>query len=495
MQDDKTNILVVDDEKGLRIGTQRLLEDEGYSVDAAENGTHAVELGTAKEYDIAVIDLKMPDLDGLDVLQRIKEVHPNTVCFIATAFASYDTAIQSTRLGAFGYIPKPFTPEEFIYQVQLGIKQRRLILEAEKLRLEREESLLEIANEKSRLNAIVKSISDGVLVINKVGEVAYYNYAALKFLNITGLKIGDVIIDSLPKEIVAIIKKILQKEKILLKTYTTQIDIQADELLSVEAACTPVPHPDGSLAGVVIVLSNITQFRKIEQIKSQFISMVAHELKTPLAAIQGFLNILLDDKIELDKEKQTDYLNRSVTRLKSMILLVNDLLDISRMEIKTKQREIQEINVVDVIENTLQFLEIELDKRHLSVEKHFERSIPRIQVDQNEITRLITNLLSNAIKYNKESGKIIISLSCMQNYLCIVIKDTGIGMKPEERQKLFNEFFRAKNDMTRGISGTGLGLTIVKRIVDSYHGKIEVDSEFGVGTSFIINLPINNNHQ
>jgi two-component system phosphate regulon sensor histidine kinase PhoR len=493
VQFNKANILIVDDEKGLRIGTQRLLEDEGYVVDTAENGTQGINLGTSRDYDVAVIDLKMPDVDGLDVLKEIKSVHPNTICFITTAFASYDTAILSTRLGAFGYIPKPFTPDEFIYQVELGVKQRKLIVEAEKLKKEREESLLEIANEKSRLNAIIKSISDGVLVINKIGEVAYYNYAALKFLNITGLNIGDDILEILPKEIVDIIKKILQKEKILLKTYTTQIDIQSAEYLSIEAACTPVPHPDGSLAGVVIVLSNITQFRKIEQIKSQFISMVAHELKTPLAAIQGFLNILLDKSIVIDEEKETDYLNRSVSRLKSMILLVNDLLDISRMEIKTKQREIQQINVVDIIENTLQLLELEINKRHITIEKSFEKSLPKILVDQNEIMRLITNLLSNAIKYNRDSGKVSVAVSKYQNYLTIKIQDSGIGMKPEEKQRLFNEFYRAKNDMTRGISGTGLGLTIVKRIVDSYHGKIEVDSEFGVGTSFTISLPINTN--
>jgi two-component system, OmpR family, phosphate regulon sensor histidine kinase PhoR len=493
VQSEKANILIVDDEKGLRIGTQRLLEDEGYVVDTAENGTQGIKLGTANNYDVAVIDLKMPDVDGLDVLKEIKIVHPNTICFITTAFASYDTAIQSTRLGAFGYIQKPFTPEEYLYQVETGVKQHQLIVDAEKLKLEREESLLEIANEKSRLNAIIKSISDGVLVINKNGEVAYYNYAALKFLNITSLNIGEEILDKLPNEIVDIVTKLLHKDKILLKTYTTQIETQSAESLSLEAACTPVPNPDGSLAGVVIVLSNITQFKKIEQIKSQFISMVAHELKTPLAAIQGFLNILLDKSIAVDEDKRTDYLNRSVIRLKNMILLVNDLLDISRMENKTKQREIQATNIIDIIENTLQLLELDINKRQIVVEKNFEKSLPKILVDQNEIMRLVTNLLSNAIKYNRDGGKIFVSASKQQNYLTIKVQDSGIGMKPEEKQRLFNEFYRAKNDMTRGISGTGLGLTIVKRIVDSYHGKIEVDSEFGVGTSFTINLPINNN--
>lgn len=490
MENNKAHILIIDDEKGLRLGTQRLLEDEGYLVSVAGNGEEGIKLGTTQEYDIAVIDLRMPDIDGLEVLKEIKRVHPNTVCFIATAFASYETAIQATRIGAYGYIPKPFTPEEFIYQIEIGVKQRELILSAERLKKEREENLLELANEKSRLNAIIKSINEGVLVINKNGELAYYNYAALKFLNIAELKIGENILDKLPKKIIAVLNKIFSKNTFLLKTYTEQIEIKPNNELTIEAACTPVPHPDGSLAGAVITIGNITEFKKIETIKSQFVSMVAHELKTPLAAVQGFLSIIKDESINVEEEKQKDYLNRSVVRLKSLTDLVNDLLDISRMELKSKQRELESIQIKDVLQNVLQMLELEIKKKNITVNKSIDDNVPAINADVNEITRLITNLLSNAIKYNKDEGWIDIKLSSSSNYLNLVIKDSGVGMKPEEKSKLFSEFYRAKNDRTRGISGTGLGLSIVKRIVESYHGKIEVDSEFGIGTSFTINLPI-----
>lgn len=486
----KVNILIVDDEKGLRLGVQRLLMDEGYNVDTAENGEEGIKKGTGKDYDVAVIDLKMPDYDGLEVLNKIIDVNPNTICFIATAYASYDTAIQSTRMGAFGYIPKPFSPEELIYQVEQGIKQRALLVEAERLKSEREEKLLELTYEKSQLNAIIKSISDGVLVINKVGEVVYYNYAALKFLNISDLKIGYSAFDKLPHELNDIIVKIYESEAVLLKTYSTEIELKPNNELIVEAAVTPVPHPDGSIKGVVIVISNITQFKKIELIKSQFVSMVAHELKTPLAAVQGFINVILDDSLNVSADQRKEYLKRSVLRLNSLKDLVNDLLDISRMELKTKNREIESLNIEEIITNTVQLLELEAEKRKLTIVKEIQHSIPKINADQNEITRLITNLLSNAIKYNRENGKIYISAKVQDSYLNITIKDSGIGMKPEEKSRLFNEFFRAKNEKTRGISGTGLGLTIVKRIVDSYHGKIEVESEYGSGTSFIINLPL-----
>jgi signal transduction histidine kinase len=138
-------------------------------------------------------------------------------------------------------------------------------------------------------------------------------------------------------------------------------------------------------------------------------------------------------------------------------------------------------------------LELDINKKGITVEKNIEINLPFIKADVNEITRMVTNLFSNAIKYNKEKGKIIIDLSSSQNYVMLKVRDTGIGLKPEEKQKLFSEFYRAKNDMTRGISGTGLGLSIVKRIVDSYFGLIEVESEYGVGTTFLIKLPINPN--
>ncbi len=159
------------------------------------------------------------------------------------------------------------------------------------------------------------------------------------------------------------------------------------------------------------------------------------------------------------------------------------------MELKTKQREI----IHEIIHNTVQLLELELKKKNISLVSTIEKDLPIIEADHIEITQVITNLLSNAMKYNKGDGKIFIDVFKKKNYVTIAIKDTGIGMKPEETAKLFNEFYYIKNEKTRGIKETGLGLAIVKRIVDSYHGKVEVESESGIGTTFIINLPINNN--
>jgi two-component system, OmpR family, phosphate regulon sensor histidine kinase PhoR len=486
----KPKVLVVDDEKGLRVGTKRLLESEGYEVDAAQNGTEGIAFGTSSDYDLAIIDLKMPDIDGMQVLKQIRNAHPNTVCFIATGYPGFDTATESAKLGAFNYIPKPFTPEDLLNNLKQGYDRRLLLLEAEKWRREREESLLEVAFEKTRLNTIINSISDGILVINKHGQAVLYNPSALIFLQLPRIDIEEYIIDMLHPKIAKLVNKFLSKNVYEKKSYSAQIELKPDRELFIEATSSSVPHPDGSLAGVVVVMKNITESKKLERLKSQFVSMVSHELKAPIAAVYGYLRLFSDPSISLSQEQKTNFINRSQIRLDGLLKMVNDLLDISRMEMKTVQREIKNLNVSEIVTSTIELFQLEIKKKNLTVNFQPSENLLPIKADNDEITRLFTNLISNAIKYNKVNGVIDIKVEAVDKYILASIKDSGIGMKTEEKQKLFQEFFRAKNDQTKNISGTGLGLSIVKRIVDSYAGRIEVDSEFGKGTSFKVYLPI-----
>jgi two-component system, OmpR family, phosphate regulon sensor histidine kinase PhoR len=255
----KPKVLIVDDEKGLRIGAQRLLAGEGYEVTTAENGTDGIKFGTENEFDLAIIDLKMPDIDGLEVLQRIKEKYPNTVCFIATAFASYETAVEATRLGAHSYIPKPFTPEELLSTLKDGYQKRLVILEAEKWQREREERLLEVAFEKTRMNTIVNSITDGVLVVNKDGLAVLYNPAALRFLELPRISVEEYILDKLRPEIFELFKKIVGEQSSEQKSYTIQIELKPNREFFIEATASAVLHPGENVAGVVFVFDGIAR--------------------------------------------------------------------------------------------------------------------------------------------------------------------------------------------------------------------------------------------
>lgn len=481
-------ILIVDDEKGLRVGTERLLTRKGYFVDTSENGKDALAKGITNDYDLVLIDLKMPDIDGLEVLRELKLRKPTTVCFIVTAYASYETAIEATRLGAFNYILKPFTPEELLHQIEKGYKQRVLLLEAEELRKDRETNLLAIAHEKSRLNTIIESISSGVLLINREGKVVYFNRACLQKLQIDKLEIEDDVLDKLPIKIKLLVKKMFS-DHLTHKSYTTEVEIIPDGELIIDATCSPVPHPDGTFAGVVVVLKNITGLKKIEQLKSQFVSMVAHELKTPMAAVLGYLDILIDENMNIPMEKRREYLSRSEIRLKGSLELVNDLLDISRMETGVKEREISDVMLIEIVNQAFELQELEIVKKRIIIKKNIPNDLPLLRIDRAEASKIINNLISNAVKYNKPNGSITIVTFVKNNFIVIEIEDTGIGLRDIDKDKLFQQFFRAKNQHTRSISGTGLGLSIVKRLVEANHGKISVESEYEKGTKFTILFP------
>ena len=483
-------ILVIDDEKGLRLGTKRLLEDEGYTARTAENGIEGIKQGTEEEFDLVLIDLKMPDVDGIFVLDEILKVHPNTVCIIATGYPSYETAIESTKKGAFGYIPKPFTTEELLGKLKEGYIRRQLLIEKENWLKEREERLLEIAFEKSRLNTIINSINEGILVVNKNGEAVLFNPAALKYLGLEQITIEERIINRLHPKIAELINKFLFAYKYEHKSYSTQIEIHPDKKLFIEATSSPVPDHNNKLAGVVIVLKDITELKQIELLKSQFVSMVSHELKAPLAAVSGYLQLFNEKNIELTTEQKHDYIIRSQIRIDSLLKLVNDLLDISRMETNSVSREIVKLNLEEIIKNQLELFQLQIKNGGIKTSINSSGNIPLIDGDKDEIARLFTNIIGNAIKYNKPGGEINIYMEVCRGYLKVSVSDTGIGMKPEEKAKLFHEFFRAKNEKTKNIAGTGLGLSIVKKIIDKYAGKIEAETEYGKGTSFHIYFPV-----
>ena len=176
------SILVVDDEYGMREGVSRVLQPFGHRIYTAKDGKEALALISSKDFDLALIDLKLPDADGLEILDAIQEKDPITVCVIITAYATLDTAVDATKRGAFDYLAKPFTPEELLAVADKALDRRDIALEADRLRKERDLSLLELSLEKTRFKTIISCMSDGVIVTNRDGEVVLYNSIGGKFL-------------------------------------------------------------------------------------------------------------------------------------------------------------------------------------------------------------------------------------------------------------------------------------------------------------------------
>lgn len=489
MSSNKAKILVVDDELGMREGMRRILEMQDLDVDTAENGAQGVEMGLAQEYDLYFIDLKMPDLDGTEVLRSIKLAYPEAICIVVTAFASIDSAVATTQLGAYRYIPKPFDPEELVLVVKTALERRELILETRRLQAERQKRMMEISREQSRLRTIMSALDDGILVINQQGEIVLFNNAFHSLLEIKQkISVGDSFQHILPHELSEQINSLISNH-VNFKAIQQEIIIHPPAEKVVMANITPIIDNDGTSIGLVSVIRDITELKKIDVMRSQFVNMAAHELKSPLSAVQGYLELVVDKALGESQEVYDQYLTRSLDRTKALVSLINDLLNISRMEAGTIRREIERLDIRELIEKSLDTFKTEVEESNLQVEFHINQNL-LIQADQREILRLLNHLIGNAIKYNRPDGHINISARQEGHYIKITVRDTGIGMKPEEKARLFEDFFRAKNEHTRTITGTGLGLTIVKKIVDAYSGMIEVESEFEKGSSFTVFLPI-----
>ncbi len=484
-------LLVVDDELGLREGIRRIFTAEGYDVTMAENGTEGIQKGLEREYDIVLLDLKMPDYDGITVLRTLRLRHPDTEYIIITAFAGIDSAVEATKIGAYTYIPKPFDIDQIVFEVSRAMDRRRLTLEARSLREEQERRLLEISQEKSRLRTIINSINDAVFVTNLMDEVVLANPQTRSLFRISStIRYGTRMDDLFPPEVIEHIHDAKASTAAGVELVSREWEMKPDTELVVSMKTAPVRDASGAAIGYVTTIQDVTELKRLDMQKSQFVSMVAHELKAPLAAISGYLDTMDARLLGNELEKYLVMIGRSRERLKALIDLINDLLNISRMDLGTVRREVAAIDPAQAIIGMMDFMRQEMQKKSLTLITDFPDPPVSLDIDREEFNRLMTNLLSNAIKYNRDGGDIHVGVAAVDDSVRITVRDTGIGMTDEERAQLFQQFYRAKNEQTRSIPGTGLGLSIVRRLVDSYHGEVDVQSIFGTGTTFIIRLPI-----
>lgn len=484
-------ILVVDDEKSIRDACHEILSKAGHEVETAKDGLEGRQKIQTNDYDLILLDLKMPGLGGLDLVETAIRRDPEIVIIIITGYATIETAVEAIKKGAYDYIPKPFTPDSLRILVNRGLEKRKLSLEALNLRKERERSLLEVAYERTQTRTIINCMTDGVLVVNREEQLVLYNPAALQMLEIKekpliGLPIGECIKN---EKLVSLLNRMLKEKTEPHSFISEEITIDHGKQTVLMANIAPVHALDGETIGSVVLLRDITKLRELDKVKSDFISMVAHELKAPLAAIEGYLNIILGGIIDGEIEKQQIMLSRCRERAQSLMTLIKDLLDIASLEASTIAQHKEPVQLSNILKETIEFLSNEAKIRDVKIEHSIPSSLPSVNADKRDMERLFTNILSNAIKYNKQGGLVKVIAIDEGGFVKISISDTGIGIHKDALPRIFEEFYRVKDERTRNITGTGLGLSIVKKIIQSHFGQIEVKSEPGKGSTFTVFLP------
>jgi signal transduction histidine kinase len=486
---DSQKILVVDDEAGIRRGCDRVLRSEGYRVLLAEAAEQGIEiLGQDPDIDLALVDLRMPGMSGFDFLQRARAIAPETVFVVITAYATLEAAVEATKRGAYDFIAKPFAPDDLLRIVNRALERVNLIRQRNRLEAERRQRMLELSTEQTRLRTVVDCMTDGVLVCNAEQILVLYNPAALRLLDPApaGPEPVPVRRAVVSGELIEMIEAASEK-KTRLSNELRLARPSGEEWVLANVA--PVVEPDGTrLLGTVTVVRDITALKQIERVKAQFVNMVAHELRAPLAAVDGFLSVLQEGYAQ-DPGKQQEILGRSRRRIRALVELVGDLLEVSRMEAGTVRREVAPQRIAEILEEVAGLMRPLAEQNGISVETRIEEELPSIEADREDLIRLASNLLSNAIKYNKPEGRVEVGAEQEGPFVRLRFADTGIGIGEEGRKRLFSEFFREKRPEARQVTGTGLGLSIVKSIVDFYQGRIEVESEIGKGSVFTVYLP------
>jgi signal transduction histidine kinase len=222
--------------------------------------------------------------------------------------------------------------------------------------------------------------------------------------------------------------------------------------------------------------------------KSDFVSTISHEFKSPLSSIRQLAEMLQSGRVPSEIRRQ-EYYDVLVEQSERLTLLVDNILDFAKIEEGRKEFNFQMMDIGLRLQEIVSIMQDQVRHKDFVIQVEIEKSLPPIKADRESITQAITNLIDNAVKYSGEAKNILVKAFAEDQYLNIAVKDFGIGIKKEEIGKVFERFYRGGDELTRTVKGSGLGLTLVKQIVEAHHGKIEVNSEVGKGSTFMIRLP------
>ncbi|MCX7943791.1 MAG: hybrid sensor histidine kinase/response regulator [Deltaproteobacteria bacterium] len=355
------NIVVVDDDPAIRHVCYSILKKNFVNVITFDNGLDALSHIKENYTDIVLVDLKMPKMDGHELIGKITELDKDIVIIVITAYASIENAIEAMQKGVSDFLPKPFTPDELRLAIKKAADKRELII---------------------------------------------------------------------------------QKAKAL---------------------------------------------KEKREMEENYLSFVSHQLKSPLFAAQQLLYLLEEGDYNIEADVLS-IIKRANKRINEATKLVNEWLLVSRLEKSGFSGNFTETDVIGLINSEIERYNEQIQAKDIKVYKEMPEYF-NVETDPSAFSMVISNLISNAIKYNKKGGKIFIRVNEIGEYLKLEIEDTGIGIDKEYIPRLFSKFFRIRNEKTKNIEGTGLGLVIIKKIVDEHNGSIEVESEEDKGTKFTILIP------
>jgi len=485
---DDVRILIIDDEKVIREGVGRALAKRGYEISKAEDGSRGLELLQEQDFHIVLTDLMMPGIDGFAVLDWIVENQPHVQVIVITGFATVSKAVTAMKQGAFDFVGKPFTPDYIRVVVDRAIDKLSLQAETAQLREDKKMGLEAIDKSQSRLKTVFACMAEAVLVTDTHSVVVHHNPAAIKILEIqTDPVIGKPLSASIRDHAaVDMVAEAIEKSVVVTREFAPGT-ISRKYL---RAHCSPVISDQGELIGSVTTFEDISAHKEIDRMKSDFVAMVAHELKAPLASVEQMI-YATQVGCEYEKLNSCNALHKRMTvRTRDLLGLIDNLLNLSKLESGTVVFNLEPVKGTEIIEDVIEIASPQAEGKNISITYEPCETDWWFNVDYDHMRTAIMNIVSNGVKYTPEGGKLQILTSISGGFVNVTVRDSGIGISKEDIPHIFDRFFRVKGKATRHITGSGLGLALVKEVVEAHKGYIDVQSGPDEGTNVTLSFPL-----
>lgn len=469
-------LLALDDEQILQL-FDRALTAVSYHVAIARD--HAALNKSLQESSpaLVIISQNFNGADELEIAAGMLERFPTMPVLLLLLQDSPEIVRKAIHVGVSDCLYAPLHIEEIMKTVENSIKRADRIGDWTRREVNRTTaSLQQRLDELQKLDTIVEHIEDGVIMLDEQSNLLLINPAARKAF---GLWQDDAVKGKPVSEVLP-----HPDLKILLSDINNplpQNEITFEDGRVLSAQCTPIPR-----IGVAITMQDITYLKQIDRLKNEFVHTVSHDLRSPLTAILGYVDLL--DRVGPVNDQQREFIRRVQNSVQSITSLVNDLLELGRIEAGfDTQKEV--VPLEGIIRDTLETLGGQISDKKMNLHLNLPMDIPQMRGNPIRLRQMLDNLIGNAIKYTPEGGEITIDVEAQNDQVILRISDTGPGIPPADQPHIFEKFYRASN-VPKGVGGSGLGLSIVKSIVENHQGRIWVESLLGQGSAFTVVLPL-----
>ncbi len=470
-------LLAIDDAEILQL-FQRALAAGTYGAAVARDRAALDKALQESSPALVIISQMFDKTDELDIAAHLLERFPTLPIVLFFQQDSPEALKRAMKVGVSDCLFAPLRIDDITHSVENSIKHANRIGDWTRREVKRNTASLTMrVNELQKFDTIVDHIDDGVIILDSNKTILLVNPAARRAFglwlddNVTGKPVEEV----LPHPD---LKSLLNEG---LDNPLPHHEIVFDDGRVLSAQNTVIPS-----IGIAITMQDITYLKQIDRLKNEFVHTVSHDLRSPLTAILGYVDLL--ERVGPVNEQQREFIHRVQNSVESITALVNDLLELGRIEAGfDAQKEV--VPLEGIIRYTLETLGSQIADKHLNLHLNLPVDIPEMRGNPIRLRQMLDNMIGNAIKYTPEDGDITIEVEVQSEQVIIRISDNGPGIPPSDQSHIFEKFYRASN-VPKGVGGSGLGLAIVKSIVDSHHGRIWVKSLLGKGSTFTVVLPL-----